>query len=408
MRKNSRHNNNRSNKFHFRTLALMFLIALVAVCVPATTHTEAKTADVYKVSASTKNINFATSKKLDLGKTYTFTFYKRSTDSLDNNGKFCDLMDKDGKHYWFRYKTNKATWKSSNPKVATVSSTGKVTTKKKGTTTITAKLYGKTYSYKVTVLRPISKSLLKFEEIPTAGNGFGGAGLAYKITNNNDYTVEFELWGDFYAMNPDKGYKYEWTGKYDYYMGMYVLNSGESAYITKATPVDSFYKFNGEQVAKYPMDYYSMMSETFEDELKMYKDIDGIDFETSEHEIVAARTYTKFKTRITDFKKSSRKSEIKNIKITLSADGKKLSVTNKGKNAITNLTLLAVGLNSKGKIDRVIGIHTDDFGTKTIKPGETYSMKVGGKGTNWQEFFGTNGKPHRIYIENADTWKIAY
>ena len=403
-----RKNNTKTNKFHFRTLALMAMFVLVAVCVPAVTPTEAKTNDVYKISASTKNINFSTSKKLDLGKTYTFTFYKRSTDSLDSKGNFCDLMDKDGKHYWFRYKTNKATWKSSNPKVATVSPTGKVTTKKKGTTTITAKLYGKTYKYKVTVLHPISKSLLKFEEIPTAGNGFGGAGLAYKITNNNDYTVEFELWGDFYAMNKKKNYKYEWTGKEDYYMGTYVINPGESVYTTKDTPVDSFYKFNGEQIAKYPMDYYSMMSETFEDELKMYKDIDGIDFTTSDHEIVAARTYTKFKTRITDFKKSTHKSEVSNIKINLSADGKTLSVTNKGKNAITDLSLIVVGLNEKGEINRVIGVLTNDFGTKTIKPGKTYSKKVGGKGTNWEEFFGKDGKPDRIYIENADTWKIAY
>ena len=403
-----RKNNTKTNKFHFRTLALMAMLVLVAVCIPAATPTEAKTNDVYKISASTKNINFSTSKKLDLGKTYTFTFYKRSTDSLDSKGNFCDLMDKDGKHYWFRYKTNKATWKSSNPKVATVSSTGKVTTKKKGTTTITAKLYGKTYKYKVTVLRPISKSLLKFEEIPTAGNGFGGAGLAYKITNNNDYTVEFQLWGDFYAMNKKKNYKYEWTGKEDYYMGTYVINPGESVYTTKDTPVDSFYKFNGEQIAKYPMDYYSMMSETFEDELKMYKDIDGIDFTTSDHEIVAARTYTKFKTRITDFKKSTHKSEVSNIKINLSADGKTLSVTNKGKNAITDLSLIVVGLNEKGEINRVIGVLTNDFGTKTIKPGKTYSKKVGGKGTNWEEFFGKDGKPDRIYIENADTWKIAY
>ena len=401
-----RKNNTKTNKFHFRTLALMAMFVLVAVCVPAATPTEAKTNDVYKISASTKNINFSTSKKLDLGKTYTFTFYKRSTDSLDSKGNFCDLMDKDGKHYWFRYKTNKATWKSSNPKVATVSSSGKVTTKKKGTTTITAKLYGKTYKYKVTVLRPISKSLLKFEEIPTAGNGFGGAGLAYKITNNNDYTVEFELWGDFYAMNKKKNYKYEWTGKYDYYMGVYVLNPGESAYITKATPVDTFFKFDNGQISKYPTDYYPDGSVNYI--APVFMETDGIDIRTTDYDIITARTYTKFKTRITDFKKSTHKSEVSNIKINLSADGKTLSVTNKGKNAVTNLTLLAVGLNSKGEIDRVIGIHTDDFGTKTIKPGKTYSMKVGGKGTNWQEFFGTNGKPHRIYIENADTWKIAY
>ena len=395
MRKNS----NKTNKFHFCTLALMFLIALVAVCVPATTHTEAKTTTVMKLSAK--------SKTMDIGKTYTIKIYTRGNSVIDNKGRVAKLADKDDIHYWFDYKT-KATWKSSNPKVATVSSKGKVTAKKKGTTTITAKTNGKTYQCKVTVLRPISKSLLKFEEIPTAGNGFGGAGLAYKITNNNDYTVEFSLWGDFYAMNPDKGYKYEWTGKYDYYIGTFVINPGESVYTTKDTPVDSFYKFNGEQVAKYPMDYYSMMSETFEDELKMYKDIDGIDFETSEHEIVAARTYTTFKTRINDFKKSTHKSEVSNIKITLSADGKTLSVTNKGKNAVTDLSLIAVGLNDKGEINRVIGIYTSEFGTKTIKPGKTYSKKVGGKDTNWEEFFGKNGKPARIYIENADTFEIAY
>lgn len=401
-----RKNNTKTNKFHFRTLALMAMLVLVVVCVPAATPTEAKTNDVYKISASTKNINFSTSKKLDLGKTYTFTFYKRSTDSLDSKGNFCDLMDKDGKHYWFRYKTNKATWKSSNPKVATVSSTGKVTTKKKGTTTITAKLYGKTYKYKVTVLRPISKSLLKFEEIPTAGNGFGGAGLAYKITNNNDYTVEFELWGDFYAMNKKKNYKYEWTGKYDYYMGAYVLNPGESAYTTKDTPVDTFFKFDNGQISKYPTDYYPDGSVNYI--APVFMETDGIDIRTTDYDIITARTYTKFKTRITGFKKTSLKSEIKNIKINLSADGKTLSVTNKGKTAITNLSLIAVGLNEKDEIDRVIGIHTDRFGTKVIKPGKTYSIKVGGKGTNWQEFFGANGKPKRIYIENADTIKIAY
>lgn len=401
-----RKKNTKTNKFHFRTLALMAMLVLVAVCIPAATPTEAKTNDVYKISASTKNINFSTSKKLDLGKTYTFTFYKRSTDSLDSKGNFCDLMDKDGKHYWFRYKTNKATWKSSNPKVASVSSTGKVTTKKKGTTTITAKLYGKTYKYKVTVLRPISKSLLKFEEIPTAGNGFGGAGLAYKITNNNDYTVEFELWGDFYAMNKKKNYKYEWTGKYDYYMGAYVLNPGESAYTTKDTPVDTFFKFDNGQISKYPTDYYPDGSVNYI--APVFMETDGIDIRTTDYDIITARTYTKFKTRITGFKKTSLKSEISNVKINLSADGKTLSVTNKGKNAVTNLVLLAVGLNDKGEIDRVIGIYTDRFGTKVIKPGKTYSIKVGGKGTNWQEFFGANGKPKRIYIENADTIKIAY
>ena len=51
----------KTKKSHFRTLALMAMFVLVAVCVPAATPTEAKTNDVYKISASTKNINFSTS-----------------------------------------------------------------------------------------------------------------------------------------------------------------------------------------------------------------------------------------------------------------------------------------------------------------------------------------------------------
>lgn len=397
-----RKNNTKTNKFHFRTLALMAMLVLVAVCVPAATPTEAKTTAVTKLSA--------TSKKLDIGKSTTLKIYTRSNSVIDSKGRHAELSDKDDVHYWFDYKT-KATWKSSNTKVATVSSKGKVTAKKKGTTTITAKANGKTYKCKITVLRPISKSLLKFEEIPTAGNGFGGAGLAYKITNNNDYTVEFSLWGDFYAMNPDKGYKYEWTGKEDYYIGTFVINPGESVYTTKDTPVDVFSTFADGSVAKYPDGYYEKtdtgeFTGTYIDE-ELFKTVEGREYmETTG--LTTARTYTKFKTRITDFKKSTHKSEVSNIKINLSADGKTLSITNKGKNAVTDLSLIAVGLNDKGEINRVIGIYTNSFGTRVIKPGKTYSMKVGGKGTNWQEFFGANGKPTRIYIENADTFEIAY
>lgn len=388
----------KTNKFHFRTLALMFLIALVAVCVPATTHTEAKTAAVMKLSA--------TSKTMDIGKTYTIKIYTRGNSVIDNKGRVAKLADKDDVHYWFDYKT-KATWKSSNPKVATVSSTGKVTAKKKGTTTITAKTNGKTYKCKVTVLRPISKSLLKFEEIPTAGNGgLSGAGLAYKITNNNDYTVEFSLWGDFYAMNPDKEYKYEWTSKEDYYMGRFVIAPKESIYVTKATPCDTFYEYDNGQISKYPTDYYPDGSISYI--APVFMETDGIDIRTTDYDIITARTYTKFKTRIEDFKKTSLKSEVSNIKITLSADGKTLSVTNKGKVAVTDLWLECWRLNDKGEIDSVIAVLTYNLGTKTIKPGKTYSMKVGGKNTNWEEIFGKNGVPDRIVISNADTVEISY
>lgn len=388
---------NKTQKFRFRTLVLTLAVVLIAVCVPATTHTEAKTTTVTKISAA--------SKKLDIGKSFTLKIYTRGNSVIDNKGKPAVVIDKDKKHYWFDYKT-KAKWSSSNTKVATVNSSGKVTGKKKGTAVITAKANGKTYKCKVTVLRPISKKLLKFVEIPTAGNGFGGAGLAYKITNNNDYTVEFSLWGDFYAMNPDKGYKYEWTGKENYYCGTYVIAPGESVYTTKDTPNDNFYQFEDGTLSKYPDSYYDDDEGCLDYE--KFEKVEGFSIKNLEREIVAARTYTKFKVRIEDFAKSKHKSEVKNIKIHLSADGKKLSVTNKGKTPVTNLRIFCLGLNSKGEINRVIGLMTYRFGTRVIKPGKTYTITLGGEGTNWENFFGKNGVPDKIVINNADDTKIAY
>ena len=391
--------NTTNRKFHFRTLTLMLMLVLIAVAIPATSHTEAE-------AASNANLRMRyTSRKIDLGKTYIFKFYTVSTNSCDSKGNPPAIYDKDGKHYWYT-KNVKATWKSSNPKVASVTSKGKVTAKKKGTATISAKVNGKTYKCKVTVLRPISKKLLKFEEIPTAGNGFGGAGLAYKITNNNDYTVEFTLYGRFYAMNKDKGYKYEWTKKENWYMGTYVIAPGESIFTARDTPCDNFYKFDNGQISKYPTEYYPDGSiDTY---APIFEKTDGVDVRTTNMDIVRARTYSKFYTEIDEFCKSKHTSEVRNIKINLSADGKKLSVTNKGKTAVTDLSLLAVGVNDSGEIDRLIGFFATDFGTKTIKPGKTYTVTIGGSGTNWEKYFGKKGRPDRIYIENADNYKISY
>lgn len=388
----------KNKKFHFRTLTLMLMLVLVAVAIPATSHTEAE-------AASKKMKLSATSKKLDIGKSFTLKIYTRGDSVLDSKGRLAVMDDKDNIHYWFDYKT-KATWKSSNPKIASVTSKGKVTAKKKGTTTITAKVGKTTYKCKVTVLRPISKKLLKFEEIPTAGNGFGGAGLAYKITNNNDYTVEFSLWGRFYAMNKNKGYKYEWTKKENYYIGTFVIAPGESIFTTKDTPCDNFYKFEDGTLSKYPDEYY--LDEDGCTDESLFKKVEGRDWKTTQMTSVRARTYSKFYTEIDEFCKSKHTSEVRNIKINLSADGKKLSVTNKGKTTVTNLSLIVVGLNSKGEIDRVIGMLTDSFGTRTIKPGKTYTKEVGREGTNWYNYFGKNGKPDRIYIENADNIEISY
>ena len=390
---------NRTNKkLHIRALTFVLMLVFVVVGFSATLHSE--------VEAASKKMKLsATSKKLDIGKSFTLKIYTRGDSVLDSKGRLAVMDDKDNIHYWFDYKT-KATWKSSNPKVATVSSKGKVTAKKKGTATITAKVGKTTYKCKVTVLRPISKKLLKFEEIPTAGNGFGGAGLAYKITNNNDYTVEFSLWGRFYAMNKDKGYKYEWTKKEDYYIGTFVIAPGESIFTTKDTPCDNFYKFDDGTLSKYPDEYYYDEDDGFDGDL--FTKVEGRDWKTTQMTSVRARTYSKFYTEIDEFCKSKHTSEVRNIKINLSADGKKLSVTNKGKTAITNFSLLAIGLNSSKEIDRVIGLFTDDFGTKTIKPGKTYTITFGKKDINWNDYFGKTGRPDRLYIENANNVKISY
>ena len=390
---------NRTNKkLHIRALTFVLMLVFVVVGFSATLHSE--------VEAASKKMKLsATSKKLDVGKSFTLKIYTRGDSVLDSKGRLAVMDDKDDIHYWFDYKT-KATWKSSNPKVATVSSKGKVIAKKKGTATITAKVGKTTYKCKVTVLRPISKKLLKFEEIPTAGNGFGGAGLAYKITNKNDYTVEFSLWGRFYAMNKNKGYKYEWTKKEDYYIGTFVIAPGESIFTTKDTPCDNFYKFEDGTLSKYPDEYYYDEDDGFDGDL--FTKVEGRDWKTTQMTSVRARTYSKFYTEIDEFCKSKHTSEVRNIKINLSADGKKLSVTNKGKTAITNFSLLAIGLNSSKEIDRVIGLFTDDFGTKTIKPGKTYTITFGKKDINWNDYFGKTGRPDRLYIENANNVKISY
>ena len=390
---------NRTNKkLHIRALTFVLMLVFVVVGFSATLHSE--------VEAASKKMKLsATSKKLDIGKSFTLKIYTRGDSVLDSKGRLAVMDDKDDIHYWFDYKT-KATWKSSNPKVATVSSKGKVTAKKKGTATITAKVGKTTYKCKVTVLRPISKKLLKFEEIPTAGNGFGGAGLAYKITNKNDYTVEFSLWGRFYAMNKNKGYKYEWTKKEDCFMGTYVIAPGESDFTARDTPCDNFYKFDDGTLSKYPDEYYYDEDDGFDGDI--ITKVEGRDWKTTQMTSVRARTYSKFYTEIDEFCKSKHTSEVRNIKINLSADGKKLSVTNKGKTAITNFSLLAIGLNSSKEIDRVIGLFTDDFGTKTIKPGKTYTITFGKKDINWNDYLGKTGRPDRLYIENANNVKISY
>ena len=68
----------------------------------------------------------------------------------------------------------KVKWKSSNKKVATVSSRGVVTGRKKGTATITAKVKGKKYKCRVTVIQRVTKiKLNRFAVVMKKGGSMG-------------------------------------------------------------------------------------------------------------------------------------------------------------------------------------------------------------------------------------------
>ena len=56
----------------------------------------------------------------------------------------------------------------------------------------------------------------------------------------------------------------------------------------------------------------------------------------------------------------------------------------------------------------IVTVTPDDFGTKTIKPGKTYTITFGKKDINWNDYFGKTGRPDRLYIENANNVKISY
>lgn len=77
---------------------------------------------------------------------------------IDLNGKKMFVGEK--KQFNVYNNPSKITWKSSNKKVVSVDKEGKITAKKKGKATITAKVNGKSYKYKITVVKRTEKNVL--------------------------------------------------------------------------------------------------------------------------------------------------------------------------------------------------------------------------------------------------------
>lgn len=77
---------------------------------------------------------------------------------IELNGKKMFVGEK--KQFKVYNNSSKITWKSSNKKVVSVDKDGKLTAKKKGSATITAKIKGKSYKYKITVVKRTEKNVL--------------------------------------------------------------------------------------------------------------------------------------------------------------------------------------------------------------------------------------------------------
>lgn len=363
-----------------RILPLVLMLAVILASVPVFDI-------VPDVQAAVLQLN-KTSKKIEKGKSFTLWVGTKTWNKYD-------------KEYYLADRKTPVTWKSSNTKVATVSKKGKVTAKGIGNAVITAKAGGKKLTCKVTVARPVNKKLIRLEKIKTADWLVG-----YKITNNNDFTVEFSLRYEWYQMDPENGYRYYWEKEWNVGGGSYVLAPGETAYTADMAPSEAFIRWTDGTTSKYPANYYwedsgAHETERYAAEGKTWKDEDGF---------VTLRTYKKMHTIIKNFKKSDRKSAVSKIKVTVKTAGNgacTMSVTNNSKIKVTDMCIECRGLNEKGEVDRVIGVFESDFTLKGLEPGKTYTAKVGGPDTNWEGYFG-DGKPDQIVIHYADNVPISY
>lgn len=291
-------------------------------------------------AASAKRKINKTAVSVDIGKTYTLKILKwRKMEFYD------DMI-------WATDNDVSVKWSTSNKKIATVSSKGKVTGKKAGTCTVTAKVGSKSYKCKVTVKRPVSKDLLVIKSVATAKNCWCGA--AYRIKNNNDYTVEFAFDVKYYDENGEFINTCELDKR--------VVGSGETIYITANGP--------GE--------------------------------------------YEKAKPVIKNLKKSEYRSAIKDIEVSLNEAGDCVTVTNNSDFTVTRLRIECWRINENKQIDMVILLCDDNFSENGLKPGKSYTCKVNLPDSNWERVFGDwiqispglpgyiqPGKPDRMVIKEA-------
>ncbi|HAB62496.1 MAG TPA: hypothetical protein DCE48_17670 [Lachnospiraceae bacterium] len=96
------------------------------------------------------------------------------------------------------------TWSSSNKKVVTVDSKGKIKGVKKGSATITAKVSGKEYEAKITIVDAITANDFYFTGSSTLEKGF------MEYCDNNNYTSSFYYFDDMdgdYNIKSNRGIK---------------------------------------------------------------------------------------------------------------------------------------------------------------------------------------------------------
>lgn len=203
------------------SLALVLAVVITSIMCVAPKTVKAASAKLY-INASSKTIDAGRSTTLKVGTKKKVLAYSKKV-----NGVWKDYYETE------IIPTSKTVkWSTNNKKVATVSSKGKVTGKKTGACTVTAKVGFKSYKCKVTVKRPVSKDLIEFEEIPVSSYGCCNGGvhlcMMYKVTNNNDYPVQF----DIYERVEINGEIY-YTGNDDFdLIQTCLLNPGESSYVT--------------------------------------------------------------------------------------------------------------------------------------------------------------------------------
>lgn len=320
-------------------LVLAMVITSIVCVTPKTV--EAASAKLY-ISASSKTVDAGQSTTLKVGTKKKVLAYSKKV-----NGVWKDYYETE------IVPTSKTVkWSTSNKKIATVSSKGKVTGKKAGTCTVTAKVGSKSYKCKVTVKRPVSKDLLEIKSVATAKNCWCGA--AYRIKNNNDYTVEFAFDVKYYDENGEFINTCELDKR--------VVGSGETIYITANGP--------GE--------------------------------------------YEKAKPVIKNLKKSEYKSAIKDIEVSLNEAGDCVTVTNNSDFTVTRLRIECWRINENKQIDMVILLCDDNFSENGLKPGKSYTCKVNLPDSNWERVFGDwiqispglpgyiqPGKPDRMVIKEA-------